>query len=55
MSKLADKALVAWMAIGTRWLPFTDAASSDLPVGRLLRLAMFQLPIGMAMVLLRVR
>ncbi|NNJ74302.1 MAG: BCD family MFS transporter [Anderseniella sp.] len=52
MKKLADKALVAWMAIGTRWLPFTDAASSDLPVGRLLRLAMFQLPIGMAMVLL---
>ncbi|MEO1159304.1 MAG: BCD family MFS transporter [Pseudomonadota bacterium] len=52
MSKLADKALGVWMAIGNRWLPFTDAASSDLPVGRLLRLAMFQLPIGMAMVLL---
>jgi len=34
------------------WLPFADAASDDLPLGRLLRLALFQVSVGMAMVLL---
>ncbi|MDJ0979616.1 MAG: BCD family MFS transporter [Erythrobacter sp.] len=34
------------------WLPFADAASTDLPLGRLLRLSMFQVSVGMAMVLL---
>lgn len=52
MNKLANMAVNAWTGIGTRWLPFADVASRDLPVGRLIRLAMFQLPIGMAMVLL---
>jgi BCD family chlorophyll transporter-like MFS transporter len=33
-------------------LPFADAASVDLPIGRLLRLALFQVSVGMAMVLL---
>ena len=33
-------------------LPFADAASSELPLGRLLRLALFQVSVGMAMVLL---
>jgi BCD family chlorophyll transporter-like MFS transporter len=33
-------------------LPFADAASADLPLGRLLRLALFQVSVGMAMVLL---
>ena len=33
-------------------LPFADAASTDLPLGRLLRLALFQFSVGMAMVLL---
>ena len=27
-----------WQRVGTRWLPFADAASVDLPMGRLLRL-----------------
>ncbi len=35
-----------------RWLPFADAASADLSLGRLLRLSMFQLSTGMAIVLL---
>ena len=34
------------------WLPFADAASADLPLGRLLRLSMFQVSVGMATVLL---
>jgi BCD family chlorophyll transporter-like MFS transporter len=35
-----------------RLLPFADAASADLPLSRLLRLALFQVTVGMAMVLL---
>jgi len=33
-------------------LPFADAASAELPLGRLMRLALFQVSVGMAMVLL---
>ncbi len=52
MTAFADIALRAWKRIGVRWLPFADAASDDLPLGRLLRLSLFQVPVGMAMVLL---
>jgi BCD family chlorophyll transporter-like MFS transporter len=38
--------------VGTRFLPFADAASPDLPLARLLRLASFQLSVAMAAVLL---
>ncbi|MEM7571150.1 MAG: MFS transporter, partial [Pseudomonadota bacterium] len=41
-----------WQAVGTRFLPFADAASDDLPLGRLLRLSLFQVAVGMATVLL---
>lgn len=34
------------------FLPFADAASAELPLSRLLRLALFQVSVGMAMVLL---
>ncbi len=37
---------------GTRFMPFADAASPELPLGRLLRLALFQLVIGMVTALL---
>lgn len=47
-----SKAIEFWRRMSTRWLPFADAASDDLPLGRLMRLAMFQLPIGMALVLI---
>ena len=40
------------MRVATAWLPFADAASADLPLGRLLRLALFQVSVGMATVLL---
>jgi MFS transporter, BCD family, chlorophyll transporter len=39
-------------ALGPRALPFADAASKELPLGRLLRLSLFQVSIGMAIVLL---
>lgn len=39
-------------AVIERHLPFADAASPDLPLGRLLRLSLFQLAIGITMALL---
>ena len=41
-----------WSRIATAWLPFADAASDDLPLGRLLRLSLFQVSVGMTLVLL---
>jgi len=41
-----------WVRLGPRFLPFADAASPDLPLSRLLRLALFQVSVGMALVLL---
>lgn len=41
-----------WTTVGTRFLPFADAASDDLPMSRLLRLSLFQISVGMALVLL---
>lgn len=38
--------------LGTRFLPFSDAASEDLPLGQLLRLSLFQISVGMASVML---
>ena len=38
-----------------RLLPFADAASDDLPLPRLLRLSLFQVSVGMAMVALESR
>jgi len=35
----------------TRFLPFADIATPDLPLGRLFRLSLFQLTVGMAVVL----
>ena len=41
-----------WTYLTPRFLPFADAATPELPLGRLLRLALFQVAIGMAVVLL---
>ncbi|MGA7267783.1 MAG: BCD family MFS transporter, partial [Aestuariivirga sp.] len=41
-----------WQLLGPRFLPFADAATKELPLGRLLRLSLFQVSVGMAMVLL---
>ena len=38
--------------LAPRFLPFADAASDDLPLSRLLRLSLFQISVGMAMVML---
>lgn len=43
----------AWLAaVAARYVPFADAASLELPLGRLLRLALFQAAIGMTTALL---
>lgn len=41
-----------WKQLTPNLLPFADAASEGLPMGRLLRLSLFQVSVGMAMVLL---
>jgi MFS transporter, BCD family, chlorophyll transporter len=41
-----------WQSLGPRFLPFADAATVELPLARLLRLSLFQVSVGMAMVLL---
>jgi BCD family chlorophyll transporter-like MFS transporter len=41
-----------WRALPPRFLPFADAATPELPLPRLLRLSLFQVSVGMAIVLL---
>jgi MFS transporter, BCD family, chlorophyll transporter len=41
-----------WMRLGSRYLPFADAATTELPLSRLLRLSMFQVSVGISVVLL---
>lgn len=52
MSRIGEKLVGRWMKIGTEFLPFADAASAELPLGRLLRLSLFQVSVGVAMVLI---
>ncbi len=46
------KIIKGWQRIGPQFLPFADAATKELPLSKLLRLALFQISIGMATVLL---
>jgi len=39
-------------AVAPRYLPFADAASDEVPLSRLLRLSLFQMTVGMALVLM---
>ncbi len=41
-----------WLRLAPRFLPFADAATRELPLSRLLRLSLFQVSVGMALVLL---
>jgi MFS transporter, BCD family, chlorophyll transporter len=49
---LSQKIVYSWLQKGTKFLPFADAASVDLPLSRLLRLSLFQVSVGMALALL---
>ncbi|WP_294539884.1 PucC family protein [uncultured Rhodoblastus sp.] len=52
MNRFSQKAMRAWAGLGTRFLPFADSATPELPLPRLLRLSLFQVSVGMALVLL---
>ena len=52
MNRVSLKLMQTWASLGSRFLPFADVATPDLPLGRLLRLSMFQVTVGMALVLL---
>lgn len=52
MSKYKRFALGRLAAMGPRWLPFADVASAEVPLSRLLRLSLFQVTVGMALVLM---
>ncbi|MCY4310914.1 MAG: MFS transporter, partial [Rhodospirillaceae bacterium] len=52
MSRGPNPIARGWMRLGPRFLPFADAATTELPLGRLLRLSLFQISVGMAVVML---
>jgi MFS transporter, BCD family, chlorophyll transporter len=52
MNRINDHLSRGWMKLSTQFLPFADAASTELPLGRLLRLSLFQVSVGMATALL---
>jgi BCD family chlorophyll transporter-like MFS transporter len=52
MIAINDRLSRGWIRLGTGFLPFADAATKELPLGRLLRLSLFQISVGMAAVLL---
>jgi MFS transporter, BCD family, chlorophyll transporter len=52
MNIVSQAVMRTWVALGPRFLPFADAATPELPLSRLLRLSLFQVSVGMALVLL---
>jgi MFS transporter, BCD family, chlorophyll transporter len=52
MSRYKNFALEKLSRIGTKFLPFADVATEDVPLSRLLRLSLFQVTVGMALVLM---
>jgi BCD family chlorophyll transporter-like MFS transporter len=51
-ANIQRKLIQNWRQLNPRWLPFADAATKELPLGRLLRLSLFQVSVGMALALL---
>jgi BCD family chlorophyll transporter-like MFS transporter len=47
-----ERLAAKWTRLSAAHLPFADAATTELPLGRLLRLSLFQVSVGMALVLL---
>lgn len=52
MTSLSRKLLGNWLNLGPRFLPFADVATTAVPLSRLLRLSLFQISVGITMVLL---
>ena len=55
LRQLNQRLAVKWSRLSLAFLPFADVASTELPLRRLLRLALFQVSVGMAYALLRLR
>jgi len=52
MKTLSQQYFKMWASIGSRWLPFADAVSAELSLARILRLSLFQVTVGMSLVLM---
>jgi MFS transporter, BCD family, chlorophyll transporter len=52
MNAVGTRIARGWMRLGPSLLPFADVATAGLPLSRLLRLSLFQISVGMAVVLL---
>jgi BCD family chlorophyll transporter-like MFS transporter len=52
MNSVSQRVMKIWAGLGSRFLPFADAATPDLPLSRLLRLSLFQVSVGISLVLL---
>ena len=52
MKSWNDKLALKWAQVSPAMLPFADVATTELPLGRLLRLSLFQVSVAMAVVLL---
>jgi MFS transporter, BCD family, chlorophyll transporter len=52
MTGLTTSLAQSWTRLSLRYLPFADAATTELPLPRLLRLSLFQVAVGMSVVLL---
>ncbi len=52
MNAVGRKLVRGWVKVSPRFLPFADAATVELPLARLMRLALFQVSVGMNIVLL---
>jgi BCD family chlorophyll transporter-like MFS transporter len=52
MTRLNRTLARGWTLVGSRFLPFAEVATAELPVDRLMRLSLFQVSVGMAIVLM---
>lgn len=52
MRKINQKMENFWTRLGPEMLPFADVSTDDLPLKRILRLSLFQVSVGMALVLI---
>ena len=52
MNRVGRAIMAKWVSLGPRFMPFADVATPDMPLGRLLRLSLFQVSCGMVLVLL---
>lgn len=50
--QLNQRLALKWARLGLRFLPFADVVTTELPLPRLMRLALFQVSVGMAYALL---